>query len=164
MSITSTFAPSTSINNIKNLTYNILKTFKDGIIKSKKFTKLEHCSVCKDEIISHFLKAFTTLSCGHGFHRICIKKKLLLTIPNTCSFSGCSEEVKIIETEHRRGSESSTSLVVRRIEKHNQSTISSEKESHKRPNEDITKNKLSDSIPETTIRKKKKNLKDFSPI
>ncbi|CAG8834416.1 7749_t:CDS:2, partial [Cetraspora pellucida] len=150
MSTTSTSAPSTPINNIKNLAYNILKTFKDGIIK-----------------------AFTTLSCGHVFHRLCIEKKLLLTIPNTCSFSGCSEEVEIIEMGHRRGSKSSTSSVVRRMEKHSiqsqdlpeiieedmsdvddnedgesnrptdQSIIPLEKESRKRPSKDTPENKLS---------------------
>ena len=98
MSTTSTSAPSTPINNIKNLAYNILKTFKDGIIKGKKIPNLSNCSECGKEIISFPLKAFTTLSCGHVFHRLCIEKKLLLTIPNTCPFSGCSEEVEIIET------------------------------------------------------------------
>ncbi|CAG8757800.1 37121_t:CDS:2, partial [Gigaspora margarita] len=81
--------------------------------------------------------------------------------------------VEIVKTESRRGFESSTSLVVRRMEKHSiqsqdipeipeedmsdidnnrdsesncptdQSTISSEKESHKKPGEDTPKNKLS---------------------
>ncbi|CAG8701277.1 319_t:CDS:2, partial [Gigaspora rosea] len=114
---TSTSTSTTPINNIKNLAYNILKTFKDGIVKGIKITELEHCSVCKDEIITHPLKAFTTLSCGHVFHRICIEKELLLTMPNTCPFSGCSKEVEIIETNARRGSESSTSSVVRGMEK-----------------------------------------------
>ncbi|CAG8822393.1 2490_t:CDS:2, partial [Gigaspora rosea] len=90
----------------------------DGIVKGKKIPNLSNCSECEKEIISHPLKAFTTLFCGHTFHRLCIEKKLLLTIPNICPFSGCSEEVKIIETEGRRGSESSTSSVVRRMEKH----------------------------------------------
>ncbi|CAG8723987.1 18194_t:CDS:1, partial [Cetraspora pellucida] len=115
---TSTSTSTTPINNIKNLAYNILKTFKDSIVKGIKITELEHCLVCRDEIITHPLKAFTTLSCRHVFHRICIEKELLLTMPNTCSFSGCSKEVEIIETNARRGSESSTSLVVRRMEKH----------------------------------------------
>jgi hypothetical protein len=43
------------------------------------------------------LKAFTILSCEHIFHRICIEKKLLLTMPNTCPFSGCEKNVDIIE-------------------------------------------------------------------
>ncbi|CAG8634449.1 10368_t:CDS:1 [Cetraspora pellucida] len=173
MSTTSTFTPSTPINNIKNLTYNILKTFKDDIIKGKKIPNLSNCSECGKEIISFPLKAFTTLSCEHVFHRLCIEKKLLLTIPNMCPFSGCSEEVEIIETGHRRDSESSTSSVVRRMEKHSiqsqdlpeiieedmsdvddnedgksnrstdQSIIPLEKESRKRPSKDTTENKLS---------------------
>ncbi|CAG8713947.1 14135_t:CDS:2, partial [Cetraspora pellucida] len=162
MSTTSTSALSTPINNIKNLIYNILKTFKDGIIKGKKIPNLSNCSECGKEIISFPLKAFTTLSCGHVFHKLCIEKKLLLTIPNTCLFSGCSEEIEIIETGYRRDSESSTSSVVRRMEKHkedmsdvddnedgesnhptDQSIISLEKESRKRPSKDTPENKLS---------------------
>ncbi|KAF0345190.1 hypothetical protein F8M41_015894 [Gigaspora margarita] len=94
-------------------------------------------------------------------------------MPNIHTFFGCSEWVEIIKTEGRRGFESNTSSVVRRMEKHSiqsqdipeipeedmsdidnnrdsesncpigQSTISSEKEFHKRPGEDISKNKLS---------------------
>ncbi|CAG8760014.1 5045_t:CDS:1, partial [Cetraspora pellucida] len=172
MSITSTFTLSILINNIKNLAYNILKTFKDSIIKGKKIPNLSNCSECGKEIISFPLKAFTTLSCRHVFHRLCIEKKLLLTISNMCPFSGCSKEVEIIETGHRRGFESSTSSVVRRMEKHSiqsqnlpeiieedmldvddnedgesnhptdQSIIPLEKESYKRPSKDTPENKL----------------------
>ncbi|CAG8825531.1 3390_t:CDS:2, partial [Dentiscutata erythropus] len=68
---TSTSTSTTPINNIKNLVYNILKTFKDSIVKGIKITELEHCL-----------------------------------------------KVEIIETNARRGSESSTSSVVRGMEKH----------------------------------------------
>ncbi|KAF0494463.1 hypothetical protein F8M41_021242 [Gigaspora margarita] len=103
-------------------------------------------------------------------------------MPNICPFSGCSKKVEIIETESRRGSESSTLLVVRRIKKlsiqfqdipkileedmldiddnrdsegnhsTNQSTIPSEKESCKRPNKDISENKLSSKKVKTKDR------------
>ncbi|KAF0513108.1 hypothetical protein F8M41_017818 [Gigaspora margarita] len=118
MSTISTFTLSIPINNIKNLAYSILKSLKDGIVKSKKIPNLNNFSECRKDIILHFLKAFTILSCRHVFHRLCIEKKLLLIIPNMYSFSGCSKEVKIIEMGHRRSSKSSTSSVVRRIEKH----------------------------------------------
>ncbi|CAG8448708.1 3915_t:CDS:2 [Cetraspora pellucida] len=161
---------------------HILKTLKDSIVKSKKIPNLSNCSECEKEIISYPLKTFTTLSCEHVFHRLCIKKKLLLTIPNTCPCSGCSKEIEIIEMGHRRGFESSTSSVVRRIEKHNiqsqdlpeiieenmsdvddnedgegncstdQSIIPLEKESHKRPSKDTTKNKLSSKKVKTKDR------------
>ncbi|CAG8556707.1 14611_t:CDS:2, partial [Cetraspora pellucida] len=157
MSTTSTSAPSTPINNIKNLAYNILKTLKNSIVKGKKIPNLSNCSKCGKEIILYPLKAFTTLSCGHVFHRLCIEKKLLFTIPNTCPFSGCSEEVEIIETGHRRGSESSTSSVVRRMKKHSnrptdQSIIPLEKESRKRPSKDTSENKLSSKKVKTKDR------------
>ena len=76
MSTTSTSAPSTPINNIKNLVYSILKTLKDNIVKGKKIPNLSDCSECGKEIILYPLKAFTTLSCRHVFHRLCIEKKL----------------------------------------------------------------------------------------
>ncbi|CAG8853284.1 26840_t:CDS:1, partial [Gigaspora margarita] len=144
----------------------------DSVVKGKKISDLSNCSECEKEIISHPLKAFTTLSCGHAFHRLCIEKKLLLTMPNICPFPGCSEEVEIIETGGRRGSESSTSSVVRRMEKHSiqsqdmpeipeedmpdvvnregednrpldKSNIPSGEETCKRPSEDTSENKLS---------------------
>ncbi|CAG8849409.1 44282_t:CDS:2, partial [Gigaspora margarita] len=148
MSTTSTFTSSTPINNIKNLTYSILKSLKDSIVKSKKIPNLSNCSEYEKDIILHSLKAFTILSCGHVFYRLCIKKKLLLTISNMCPFSGCSKEVEIIETGYRRGSESSTSSVVKRMEKHKEEMSDIDdnedgEESHKRPSNDTPENKLS---------------------
>ncbi|CAG8777294.1 16856_t:CDS:1, partial [Dentiscutata erythropus] len=90
-----------------------------------------------------------------------------------CPFFGCSEEVEIIEPGYRRGSESNTSSVVKKMEKHSiqsqdlpeiieedmlgvddneddkgnrptdQSIIPLEKESRKRPSKDTPENKLS---------------------
>ncbi|CAG8660323.1 24559_t:CDS:2, partial [Gigaspora margarita] len=97
MSTTSTSAPSTPINNIKNLAYNILKTLKDGIVKGKKISELGPCSECDNDILISPLKAFTYLTCGHLFHRLCIEKKLLLTVPNTCPFPGCGKNVEILD-------------------------------------------------------------------
>ncbi|CAG8847971.1 6220_t:CDS:1 [Gigaspora margarita] len=94
---TSTSTSTASINNIKNLAYNILKPFKDGIIKGKKITELEPCSECDNDILISPLKAFTYLTCGHLFHRLCIEKKLLLTVPNTCPFLGCGKNVEILD-------------------------------------------------------------------
>ncbi|KAF0559377.1 hypothetical protein F8M41_006131 [Gigaspora margarita] len=155
------------------------------LLRVKKIPNLSNCSEYGKEIISHPLKAFTTLSCGHTFHRLCIEKKLLLTIPNICPFSGCSEEVEIIEMEGRRGSESSTSSVVRRMEKHSiqdmpeiqeedmpdvnddgdkdnhpsdKSTTPSGEESRKRPSKNTPKNK-------SPSKKAKKEVKrEDSPI
>ncbi|CAG8797315.1 31453_t:CDS:2 [Gigaspora margarita] len=107
---TSTSTPTTPINNIKNLAYNILKTLKDSVVKGKKITELEHCSECKDEIILHLLKAFTTLFCGHVFHRICIEKKLLLTVPNTCPFPGCGKNVEILDQADALGGPQSSGI------------------------------------------------------
>ncbi|CAG8557742.1 12829_t:CDS:2 [Cetraspora pellucida] len=113
MSTTSTSAPSTPVNNIKNLAYNILKTFKDSIIK---------------EFVSK--KTFTYNS-------------------KYVSIFGCSEEVEIIITGHRRGSKSKNLLDVDDNEDSkgnhptDQNIIPLEKESCKRPNKDTSENKLS---------------------
>src|SRR6266498_3146010 len=86
-----------SLDNHMKLAYNILKNFEDNIVRDKEIPGLDQCSECKNEVLTHPLKAFTILSCGHIFHRICIEKKLLLTMPNTCSFPDCEKNVDIIE-------------------------------------------------------------------
>ncbi|CAG8705822.1 6007_t:CDS:1 [Cetraspora pellucida] len=107
---TSTSTSTAPINNIKNLAYNILKTFKDGIIKGKKITELGPCSECDNDILISPLKAFTYLACGHLFHRLCIKKKLLLTVPNTCPFPGCGKNVEILDQANPLGTVSNLPL------------------------------------------------------
>ena len=79
------------------LAYNILKNFEDDIIRDKEIPGLDQCSECNNEVLTHPSKAFTILSCGHIFHRICIEKKLLLTMLNTCPFPDCGKNVDIIE-------------------------------------------------------------------
>src|SRR5436189_280753 len=107
-----------STTNLKNLAYSILKNFNDDVVKNKKFTELPNCIECNKKIFSSPNKAFTTLVCGHVFHRICIEKKLLLTKPNGCPFPDCGTSVETItevttaETDLRRDSESSTSSIV----------------------------------------------------
>ncbi|CAI2198287.1 7999_t:CDS:1, partial [Funneliformis geosporum] len=41
--------------------------------------ELGPCSECNNEILMLPIKAFTVLSCGHIFHRLCIERKLLHT-------------------------------------------------------------------------------------
>ncbi|CAG8752013.1 22678_t:CDS:1 [Dentiscutata erythropus] len=100
---TSTSTSTASINNIKNFVYNILKTFKNSIIKSKKITELGPCSEYSNDILISPLKAFIYLTCRHFFHRLCIEKKLLLTVPNTCSFPGCGKNVEILDQANPLG-------------------------------------------------------------
>ena len=86
-----------SLDNHMKLAYNILKNFEDDIVRDKEIPGLDQCSECNNEVLTHPPKAFTILSCGHIFHRICIEKKLLLTMPNTCPFPDCGKNVDIIE-------------------------------------------------------------------
>ncbi|CAB4385974.1 unnamed protein product [Rhizophagus irregularis] len=79
------------------LAYIILKNLDDDIVVDKEISELDQCSECNNEILTRPLKVITILSCGHTFHRICIEKKLLLTMPNTCPFSDCGKNVDIIE-------------------------------------------------------------------
>ena len=107
-----------STTNLKNLAYNILKEFVDPIVNGKEFPELEKCSECNNKIFSHPLKAFTTLQCGHVFHRVCIEKNLLITIPNKCPFPGCNQSVEIVVDISRRDSQSSdTSSIIGRMNK-----------------------------------------------
>ena len=48
------------------------------------------------------LKALTLLSCGHVFHRLYIKKKLLLTETGVCPFPNCKRSIDIIGDANTR--------------------------------------------------------------
>jgi hypothetical protein len=69
-----------SLVNHRKLAYNILKNLEDDIVGDKEIPELDQCSECNNEVLTPPPKAFTMLSCGHIFHRICIEKKLLLVI------------------------------------------------------------------------------------
>ena len=86
-----------SLDNHTKLAYNILKNLEDDILGEKEIPELDKCLECNNEILASPPKAITILSCGHTFHRICIEKKLLLTMPNTCPFPDCGKNVDIIE-------------------------------------------------------------------
>ena len=49
------------------------------------------------------------------FHRICIEKKLLLTMPNTCPFPDCGKNVDIIEPFPNTNEESPISALSNRM-------------------------------------------------
>ena len=68
-----------SLPNLQNLAYSILKNLGDKIVNGKEFAKLEKCSQCDKEILSLNFEVFTVLSCGHVYHRGCIEKNYLLT-------------------------------------------------------------------------------------
>ncbi|GBB94792.1 hypothetical protein RclHR1_24120004 [Rhizophagus clarus] len=103
--------PRPSLTNYRNLAYNILKYLKDDIVGDKEILELEPCSECMNNILGLPLKALTILSCGHLFHRLCIKKKLMITRPDVCLSSDCGKNVDIIVDPSfiRRGSQSSQS-------------------------------------------------------
>nr|CAG8609295.1 13874_t:CDS:2 [Entrophospora candida] len=95
-----------AISNLKALAYNILKEFEDPIVSGKDLSEL-NCSECDKKIISSpHIKSFTTLKCGHTFHRLCLEKKILLAYPNVCPYPNCDEKLDLIEFP-RRDSESS---------------------------------------------------------
>ncbi|CAG8618956.1 998_t:CDS:1, partial [Diversispora eburnea] len=112
-----------SAANLKNLAYNILKNFNNDVIKNKTFPELANCTECDKKIFARPNKAFTTLLCGHVYHRICIEKKLLLSKQLTCPTPKCEKSIEILEEfttpemESRRNSESSTSSLVEKMGK-----------------------------------------------
>ncbi|CAG8534296.1 4724_t:CDS:2, partial [Scutellospora calospora] len=89
--------------------YPILKR-KDGIIKGKKIIELGLCSECDNDILISPLKAFTYLACEYLFHRLCIEKKLLLTVPNICPFLDCRKNVEILDQANLLGTVSNLPL------------------------------------------------------
>jgi len=103
-----------SLDNHMKLAYNILKNL-DDIVVDKGIPELDQCSECNNEILTRPPKAITILSCGHTFHRICIEKKLLLTMPNTCPFPDCGKNVDIIEPFPNTNEESPISALSNRM-------------------------------------------------
>ena len=104
-----------SLVNHRKLAYNILKNLEDDILGEKEIPELDKCSECNNEILASPPKAITILSCGHTFHRTCIEKKLLLTMPNTCSFPDCGKNVDIIEPFPNTNEESPISALSNRM-------------------------------------------------
>src|ERR1051325_9833635 len=49
---------------------------------------------------------FTTLSCGHVFHRLCIEKKILPDILSMCPFPKCAKAIETGGMSTRQDSES----------------------------------------------------------
>ncbi|PKY44228.1 hypothetical protein RhiirA4_140631 [Rhizophagus irregularis] len=89
------------------------------------------CLVCINEILMIPIKAFTVLSYGHVYHRLCIEKKLLHTSTGVCQFPNYGKNVEKIDNDSpevasRRDSQSNTSSVssvVGRMEKQLQINI-----------------------------------------
>src|SRR5438045_7555419 len=104
-----------SFDNHRKLAYNILKNLEDDIVVDKEIPELDQCSECNNEILTRPSKVITILSCGHTFHRICIEKKLLLTMPNTCPFPDCGKNVDIIEPFPNTNEESPISALSNRM-------------------------------------------------
>ncbi len=86
-----------SFINLKNLKYNILKSFKDKTVRDIDFSELNLCFKYNNDILIFPLKVFLYLTYKHIFHRFCIKKKLLFTVSNIYLFSDCRKNVKILE-------------------------------------------------------------------
>jgi hypothetical protein len=102
------------LNNHIKLAYNILKNL-DDFVSEKAIPELDQCSECNNEILTRPPKAISILSCRHVFHRICVEKKLLLTMPNTCPFPDCGKNVDIIEPSPTTNQESPISALSNRM-------------------------------------------------
>src|SRR5215213_466849 len=106
-----------AIANLKALAYNILKEFEDPIVSGKDLSEL-NCSECNKKIISSpHIKSFTTLKCGHTFHRLCLEKKILLAYPNVCPYPNCDEKLDLIEFPRRDSESSGISSIAGNLEK-----------------------------------------------
>ncbi|GES88401.1 hypothetical protein GLOIN_2v1511284 [Rhizophagus clarus] len=86
-----------SLVNLRNLGYNILKSLEDKTVRDIDFPELGSCSECGNDILMFPLKAFSYLSCGHIFHRLCIENRLFLGTPSACPASDCGKSVDILD-------------------------------------------------------------------
>ena len=86
-----------SLVNLKNLGYNILKSLDDETVGDIDFPELGSCSECGNDILMSPLKAFSYLSCGHIFHRLCIEHRLFLGTPSACPAPDCGKSVDILD-------------------------------------------------------------------
>ena len=86
-----------SLVNLKNLGYNILKSLEDKTVRDIDFPDLGPCSECGNDILMFSLKAFSYLSCGHIFHRLCIENRLFLGTPSACPAPDCGKRVDILD-------------------------------------------------------------------
>ncbi|CAH1770365.1 7765_t:CDS:1, partial [Entrophospora sp. SA101] len=91
--------------------------FEDPIVSGKDLSEL-NCSECDKKIISSpHIKSFTTLKCGHAFHRLCLEKKILLAYPNVCPYPNCDEKLDLIEFPRRDSESSGISSITGNLEK-----------------------------------------------
>src|ERR1044072_12089 len=107
-----------SLVNHRNLAYSILKKLGDDAVKDAEFTDLGKCPQCDKDILSPPFEAFTTLPCGHVFHRECVENKFLLTCQNNCPVADCNATVKPVVSERRfsvTSSQSTAASLVRRM-------------------------------------------------
>ncbi|CAB4375473.1 unnamed protein product [Rhizophagus irregularis] len=86
-----------SLVNLKNLGYNILKSLDDETVGDIDFPELDLCPECDNDILMSPLKAFSYLTCGHIFHRLCIEKKLFIGTSSACPAPDCGKSVDILD-------------------------------------------------------------------
>ena len=91
-----------SFSNLKSLAYNILKITGESINQDIEIPEIPKCSICTKDILAIAYKAFTILECGHVFHRVCIEKKIMYTMPSICPFYGCGKSVDVVDGGSRR--------------------------------------------------------------
>ncbi|RIB06596.1 hypothetical protein C2G38_2046668 [Gigaspora rosea] len=96
-----------AFSNLKSLAYNILKITGESIVQNIEIPEIPKCSICTKDILSIAYKAFTTLECGHVFHRVCIEKKIMHTTPSICPSPNCGKSVDVVDEGSRRDSTSS---------------------------------------------------------
>src|SRR6266487_6217783 len=68
---------------LKTLALNILKEYPETLANYNDIPGIEPCSLCDKEILTTPL-TIIILVCGHTYHRICIEKELLITVPSKC--------------------------------------------------------------------------------
>ncbi len=86
-----------SLVNLRNLEYNILKSFKDKTIRDIDFSDLSSCFKYSNDILMSLFKTFSYLMYRHIFHKLYIEKKFFLSISNVYSTPDCKKNVNILD-------------------------------------------------------------------
>src|ERR1044072_481382 len=76
-------AGATEVFQLEALSLNYLRNQDISTVPFQRdLPKLNPCSLCNKDILTFRFQAFTTLLCGHIFHRICLEERIIRSESN----------------------------------------------------------------------------------
>ena len=95
-------AGATEVFQLEALSLNYLRNQDISTVPFQRdLPKLNPCSLCKKDIFTFRFQAFTTLSCGHIFHRICLEERIIWPESNypLCPYPSCPITIELLSEE-----------------------------------------------------------------